>query len=70
MEIICDKEKVRIDKYLSEIDELSLTRAKIQKLIKLIYEKTFDFGSTRADKRRLLCTKEPGYQESQKLHDV
>ena len=34
MEIICDREKVRIDKYLSEIDELSLTRAKIQKLIK------------------------------------
>ena len=34
MEIICTKEKVRIDKYLSEIDELSLTRAKVQKLIK------------------------------------
>ena len=34
MEIICDQEKVRIDKYLSEIDDLDLTRAKIQKLIK------------------------------------
>ena len=34
MEIICTIEKVRIDKYLSEIDELSLTRAKVQKLIK------------------------------------
>ena len=34
MEIICDQEKIRIDKYLSEIDDLDLTRAKIQKLIK------------------------------------
>ena len=34
MKIICDQEKIRIDKYLSEIDDLDLTRAKIQKLIK------------------------------------
>ena len=34
MNIICDKENVRIDKYLSELDSVDLTRAKIQKLIK------------------------------------
>ena len=34
MNIICDKENIRIDKYLSELEELDLTRAKIQKLIK------------------------------------
>lgn len=34
MIIISDKEDVRIDKYLSEIDSLELTRSKIQKLIK------------------------------------
>ena len=34
MNIICDKENIRIDKYLSELDSVDLTRAKIQKLIK------------------------------------
>lgn len=34
MNIICDKENIRIDKYLSELDSASLTRTKIQKLIK------------------------------------
>ena len=34
MNIISDKENIRIDKYLSELDMLNLTRAKIQKLIK------------------------------------
>ena len=34
MNIVCDKENVRIDKYLSELDSVDLTRAKIQKLIK------------------------------------
>ena len=34
MNIICDKENIRIDKYLSEFEDLDLTRAKIQKLIK------------------------------------
>ena len=34
MNIISDKENIRIDKYLSELDSTHLTRAKIQKLIK------------------------------------
>ena len=34
MNIISDKENIRIDKYLSELDSLDLTRAKIQKLLK------------------------------------
>lgn len=34
MNIICDKENIRIDKYLSELDSVDLTRSKIQKLIK------------------------------------
>lgn len=34
MNIICDKENIRIDKYLSDLDSLDLTRSKIQKLIK------------------------------------
>ncbi len=34
MNIISDKENIRIDKYLSELDSIDLTRAKIQKLIK------------------------------------
>ena len=34
MNIISDKENIRIDKYLSELDMLNLTRSKIQKLIK------------------------------------
>ena len=34
MNIISDKENIRIDKYLSELDSVNLTRAKIQKLIK------------------------------------
>ena len=34
MNIISDKENIRIDKYLSELDSVDLTRAKIQKLIK------------------------------------
>ena len=34
MNIISDKEGIRIDKYLSELEDLDLTRAKIQKLIK------------------------------------
>ena len=34
MNIICDKENIRIDKYLSELDSASLTRTKIQKLIR------------------------------------
>ena len=34
MNIICDKENIRIDKYLSELEDLDLTRAKIQRLIK------------------------------------
>ena len=34
MNVISDKENIRIDKYLSELDSVDLTRAKIQKLIK------------------------------------